>query len=181
MTPKAYTPAERLSADNAAHVLIDHQAGLLSARTDIPAQRLRHNILGLAKIGTLFGLPIVLTQGGYGGRTAGGPLLAEIIETFPDVPLVDCHFPRASDDMNFRSEIERAGRRKLIPAGCKRATSRAASPTVGATGPGRRWQPSASGCPTGTETRPTTGWARSARPSRRGDTSESRTRSGRAT
>ena len=74
---RPYTPDERLSADNAALVLIDHQTGLLSACKDIPVERLRHNILGLAKIGKLFGLPVVLTQGGYGGMNAGGPLMAE--------------------------------------------------------------------------------------------------------
>ena len=115
---RPYTPDERLSADNAALVLIDHQTGLLSACKDIPVERLRHNILGLAKIGKLFGLPVVLTQGGYGGMNAGGPLMAEIVEMFPDVPIVDRHFPCAYDDPNFRDQIEKTGRKKLIVAGC---------------------------------------------------------------
>ena len=56
-----YSSEDRLSKDNAALVMIDHQTGLLSACTDIPVERLRHNIIGLAQIGKLFELPIVLT------------------------------------------------------------------------------------------------------------------------
>lgn len=115
---KAYGPDERLTPENSALVLIDHQTGLLSSCTDIPADRLQHNILGLAKIGKAFGLPIVLTQGGYGGRNAGGPLLSELVGLFPDVPIIDRHFPCAYDDPNFRDAIKATGRKKLILAGC---------------------------------------------------------------
>ncbi|MGF1520895.1 MAG: isochorismatase family protein [Leptolyngbyaceae cyanobacterium] len=117
-TATPYSSSDRLSKDNAALVMIDHQTGLLSACTDIPVERLRHNIIGLAKIGKLFDLPVVLTQGGYGGLNAGGPLIAELVNLFPDVPIIDRHHPNAFDDPNFRSAIEATGRQKLILAGC---------------------------------------------------------------
>ena len=115
---KPYRSEDRLSKDNAALVMIDHQTGLLSACTDIPVERLRHNIIGLAKIAKLFELPTVLTQGGYGGLNAGGPLIAELTEIFPDTPIIDRHHPNAFDDPNFRAAIEATGRKKLILAGC---------------------------------------------------------------
>lgn len=113
-----YASEDRLSKDNAALVMIDHQTGLLSACKDIPVERLRHNIIGLAQVGKLFDLPVVLTQGGYGGLNAGGPLIAELVEIFPDVPIIDRHHPNAFDDPNFRESIEKTGRKKLILAGC---------------------------------------------------------------
>ena len=115
---KPYSSEDRLSKDNAALVMIDHQTGLLSACTDIPVERLRHNIIGLAQIGKLFELPIVLTQGRLWRIKCRGPLIAELTEIFPDTPIIDRHHPNAFDDPNFRSAIEATGRKKLILAGC---------------------------------------------------------------
>lgn len=113
-----YRAEDRLSRDNAALVMIDHQTGLLSACADIPPPKLKHNILALAKLGKIFDLPVVLTQGGRGGKNAGGPLLRELVKMFPDVPVISRHYPNAYDDSNFREQIEQTGRKKLIMAGC---------------------------------------------------------------
>lgn len=102
-----YSSEDRLSTDNAALILIDHQTGLLSACKDIPVERLRHNIIGLAKVGKLFELPVVLTQGGYGGLNAGGPLIAELVELFPDVPIIDRHHPNAWDALTTQATMIR--------------------------------------------------------------------------
>lgn len=115
---KAYRSEDRLSPDNAALVMIDHQTGLLAACTDIPVDKLTHNIVALAEIGKIFNLPVVLTQGGYGGENAGGPLMHQLVEMFPDVPIISRHHPNAYDDPNFRQRIEQTGRKKLIMAGC---------------------------------------------------------------
>lgn len=115
---KLYPAAERLSRENAALVMIDHQTGLLSSCRDIPPETLTNNIVALAQVGRFFGLPVVLTQGGRGGRSAGGPLLRELAELFPDVAVIDRHFPNAYDDPNFRQAITDTGRKKLIMAGC---------------------------------------------------------------
>ncbi len=113
-----YSSEDRLSVDNSALVMIDHQTGLLSACFDIPVEKLQKNILGLAQIGKMFKLPVVLTQGGYGGKNSGGPLMRGLVETFPDVPVIDRHFPNAYDDPNFRDAIKKTGKKKLIMAGC---------------------------------------------------------------
>lgn len=115
---RIYQDSDRLTKDNATLVLIDHQTGLLSACRDIPTEQLYSNILALAKIGKIFNLPVVLTQGGYGGKNAGGPLIRELIEMFPDVPVVDRHHVSAYDDPKFREQIQQHGRKKLIMAGC---------------------------------------------------------------
>ena len=113
-----YPASERLSKDNAALIMIDHQTGLLSACRDFSPERLQANILGLASLGKMFGLPVVLTQGGYGGRSSGGPLLRGLVEMYPDTPVIDRHFPNAYDDPNFIGAVERTGRKKLVMAGC---------------------------------------------------------------
>lgn len=115
---KIYKDSNRLTTDNAALVMIDHQTGLLSACRDIPTEQLFSNIIALAKIGKAFGLPTVLTQGGHGGENAGGPLMRELVELFPDVPIVNRHHVNAYDDPKFRQAIAETGRKKLIMAGC---------------------------------------------------------------
>lgn len=115
---KVYRAEDRLSRDNAALVMIDHQTGLLSACRDIPPPTLMHNIVALAKLGKIFKLPVVLTQGGHGGENAGGPLLRELVEMFPSIPIISRHHPNAYDDPKFRQAIEATGRKKLIMAGC---------------------------------------------------------------
>jgi nicotinamidase-related amidase len=40
---------ERITRDNSAVCLIDHQVGLLSEVRDIPINELKHNVVGLAK------------------------------------------------------------------------------------------------------------------------------------
>lgn len=73
--PRIYRDEDRLNKDNATLVLIDHQTGLLSACRDIPTEQLYSNILALAKIGKVFNLPVILTQGGYGGEDPFGNII----------------------------------------------------------------------------------------------------------
>lgn len=113
-----YRDEDRLTPQNAALVMIDHQTGLLSACRDIPAEQLRANILALARIGKIFNLPVVLTQGGHGGKSVSGPLMHELVELFPEVQIVDRHHVNAYDDPTFRAALVQTGRRKLIMAGC---------------------------------------------------------------
>lgn len=117
-TAKVYRDEDRLTPENAALVMIDHQTGLLSACRDIPTEKLYSNVLALAKIGKAFDLPVVLTQGGYGGENPGGPLMHELIELFPNTPVISRYHVNAYDDLHFRQAIKDTGRRKLIMAGC---------------------------------------------------------------
>ena len=54
-------PRGRLSAENAAVLLIDHQAGLLSLVQDYGPDEFRNNVLALADTAKHFRLPTILT------------------------------------------------------------------------------------------------------------------------
>jgi len=50
---------ERITRDNSAVCLIDHQVGLLSGVRDISIDELKHNVVGLAKAARVLGMPII--------------------------------------------------------------------------------------------------------------------------
>src|SRR5258708_39794967 len=50
---------ERVTRDNAALCLIDHQVGLLSGVRDITVNELKHNVVGLAKAARILGIPTI--------------------------------------------------------------------------------------------------------------------------
>jgi nicotinamidase-related amidase len=51
---------ERISRDNAALCLIDHQTGLLTGIRDIAVGELKHNVVALAKAAQILGLPVIV-------------------------------------------------------------------------------------------------------------------------
>lgn len=54
-------PYIKLDKDNAAVLLVDHQAGLLSLVRDIEPDHFTNNVLALADAAKYFGLPTILT------------------------------------------------------------------------------------------------------------------------
>ena len=63
----------RLSKENAALLLIDHQTGLCQLVRDYPVDVFKNNVLALADTGKLFNLPTVLTTSHEAGPN--GPLV----------------------------------------------------------------------------------------------------------
>src|SRR5262249_11648677 len=106
----------RLSVDDAAVLLVDHQAGLLSLVQDYSPEEFRNNVLALADIARLFKLPTILTTSFESGPN--GLLMPELKELFPDAPYI----PRpgqinAWDNEDFVAAIKATRRRQLIIAG----------------------------------------------------------------
>jgi hypothetical protein len=50
---------ERITRNNSAVCLIDHQVGLLLGVRDITVAELKHNVVGLAKAAKILGMPII--------------------------------------------------------------------------------------------------------------------------
>lgn len=107
---------KRLDKDQAAVLLVDHQAGLLSLVRDIDPDRFKNNVLALGDLAKYFNLPTILTTSFEDGPN--GPLVPELKAQFPDVPFI----PRpgqinAWDNDDFVKAVKATGRKQLIIAG----------------------------------------------------------------
>ena len=110
------SPHGRLSVADAAVLLIDHQAGLLSLVQDYSPDEFRNNVLALADTAKHFRLPTILTTSFENGPN--GVLMPELKAAFPNAPFI----PRpgqinAWDNEDFVAAIKKTGRRQLIMAG----------------------------------------------------------------
>jgi nicotinamidase-related amidase len=107
---------DHLTPDNAALLLIDHQTGLFEGVADQIHTDFKSNILALVEIGKLFNLPTILATSAEDGPN--GPLLPEIVEAFPDAPIIRRPGQiNAWDNEDFVNAVEQTGRKKLIMAG----------------------------------------------------------------
>ncbi|MEE4408182.1 MULTISPECIES: isochorismate family cysteine hydrolase YcaC [Serratia] len=107
---------KRLDKDQAAVLLVDHQAGLLSLVRDIDPDRFKNNVLALGDLAKYFNLPTILTTSFEDGPN--GPLVPELKAQFPDAPFI----PRpgqinAWDNDDFVKAVKATGRKQLIIAG----------------------------------------------------------------
>ncbi len=107
---------EQLTPQNAAMLLIDHQVGTMSLGiTDIDPVNLKNNTLYLAEAAKLFNLPTLLTTSNPDGPN--GPLFAELVQSLPNVPIINRVIINAWNDPNFVRAVEQMNRPKLIMAG----------------------------------------------------------------
>ena len=107
---------KRLDKDQAAVLLVDHQAGLLSLVRDIDPDKFKNNVLALADLAKYFKLPTILTTSFEDGPN--GPLVPELKQLFPQAPFI----PRpgqinAWDNEDFVKAVKATGKKQLIIAG----------------------------------------------------------------
>ena len=108
--------ADRLTPDNAALLLVDHQAGLAMGVETMNPETFRNNVVAIAKVGKLFDLPTIITTSADSGPN--GPLMPELTKVFPDVDVIRRKGEiNAWDDPDFKKAVESTGRKKLIIAG----------------------------------------------------------------
>jgi len=106
----------RLDKKDAAVLLVDHQAGLLSLVRDIEPDRFKNNVLAIADLAQYFGLPTILTTSFEEGPN--GPLLPELKEIFPDAPFIARPGQiNAWDNEDFVKAVKKTGKKQLIIAG----------------------------------------------------------------
>jgi nicotinamidase-related amidase len=109
---------EKLSADNAAMLLIDHQVGTMGWVKSIPFEEMKRNALMLAQTARILKLPVVLTSSME--EHAQGPLLNELESILPSAfagRVKRAGIVNAMDDENFAAAVKATGRKKLIIAG----------------------------------------------------------------
>jgi nicotinamidase-related amidase len=107
---------KRLNNDDAAVLLVDHQAGLLSLVRDIDPDKFKNNVLALADSAKYFNLPTILTTSFEEGPN--GPLVPELKEIFPDAPYIARPGQiNAWDNEDFVNAVKATGKSQLIIAG----------------------------------------------------------------
>jgi nicotinamidase-related amidase len=102
--------------DDVVMLLLDHQSGLFQVVKDIPVAALRANTTMLAKLASLFKIPVITTASVPEGPN--GPLMPEIHQYAPHA----IHVPRkgevnAWDNELFVKTVRETGRKTLIMAG----------------------------------------------------------------
>lgn len=106
----------RFSKDDCVLILIDHQSGIMQLVHDYTPAEFRSNVLALAKIGKVFGLPVILSSSYEDGPN--GPIIPELLALYPDAPVIRRPGQiSAWDNEDFVSAVKATGRRNLIMAG----------------------------------------------------------------
>ena len=107
---------QKLSKDEAAVLLVDHQAGLISLVQDFSPGEFKNNVLALADCAKFFKLPTILTTSFENGPN--GPLVPELKEMFPNAPYIARPGNiNAWDNEDFVKAIKQTDRKQLIIAG----------------------------------------------------------------
>src|ERR1700744_234657 len=105
----------RMTRDNTAVLLIDHQVGLFTGVRDIGVGELKHNVVGLAKAAQALGLPIIAVT--TARDSMWGPTIPELRAVLGDREILDRSTVNAWDEPRFVELVKAAGRDHLIIAG----------------------------------------------------------------
>lgn len=106
----------RLDKNQAAVLLVDHQAGLLSLVRDIEPDKFKNSVLALADMARYFKLPTILTTSFENGPN--GPIVPELKQAFPDAPFIARPGQiNAWDNEDFVKAVKATGKKQLIVAG----------------------------------------------------------------
>jgi nicotinamidase-related amidase len=100
---------ERLTRNNAALLLVDHQIGLFTGIRDIDVAQLKNNVVGLAKAAQVLGVPI--------RDSLWGPTIPELAAVLSGVDIIDRSTVNAWDEPRIVKAVKATGRKKLIIAG----------------------------------------------------------------
>src|SRR6202048_4671393 len=108
---------ERITRDNSAVCLIDHQVGLLLGVRDITINELKHNVVGLAKGAKILGMPIIAST--TAKDVLWGPTFPELVAVLDTkrYPIIERMTMNAWDDPDFVKAVKNTGRKHLIFAG----------------------------------------------------------------
>ncbi len=112
-------PYDRLTSDNAALLMVDHQTGLSNGVADQSLPEFMNNVAALAKLAKLFKLPTVITTSAADGPN--GPVLPLILALLPEAPVV--HRPgeiNAWENKDFVAAVKRTGGRSCSSPACPR-------------------------------------------------------------
>ena len=109
---------EVLTPQNSQLIIIDHQPQMAFGVQSMDRQALKNNVVGLTKSAKVFDIPTIITTvetDAFSGHTC-----PEILDVFPDAPLLERSSMNSWDDQKVRdalAENAAKGRKKVIVAG----------------------------------------------------------------
>ena len=102
-----------LTPKNSAMLIIDYQPVQVNSIASMDRQRLIDNIVGVAKAGRAFGLPIVHST--VNVKTGlNKPAIPHLRKVLGDLPTIDRTSINAWEDVGFVQAVKATGRKKLI-------------------------------------------------------------------
>ncbi|KNG47336.1 isochorismatase hydrolase [Stemphylium lycopersici] len=109
-------PWERIDKSDALLLILDLQVGLFQVARDWDPSLYKQNIMAHAEIGKIFDLPVIMTTSADTGPN--GPLPKEMLEMYPDAPLIRRQGEvNAWDNAEFQAAIKASGKKQIIVAG----------------------------------------------------------------
>ncbi|MBD9528799.1 hydrolase [Paracoccus sp. PAR01] len=106
---------ELLTPENCQMIFIDHQPQMAFGVQSIDRQVLKNNTVALAKAAKIFNIPTTITS--VETEAFSGHTYPELLEVFPDHPLLERSSMNSWDDQKVRDALEQAGRRKVVVSG----------------------------------------------------------------
>jgi nicotinamidase-related amidase len=104
-----------LTPKNSALIIIDYQPVQVNSIASMDRQKLIDNIVGVAKVGRAFGLPIVHSTVNVKTGLNESPI-PHLRKVLGDLPTVDRTSINAWEDVEFVQAVKATGRQKLIMA-----------------------------------------------------------------
>jgi len=106
---------EILTPENSQLIFIDQQPQMAFGVQSIDRQTLKNNVVGLAKAGKAFGIPTIITT--VETESFSGHSYPELLEVFPDAPLLERTSMNSWDDLKVRNALAANGRKKVVVSG----------------------------------------------------------------
>src|SRR5258708_31016898 len=114
MTTSSTQHTERLTAQNALLLLVDHQVGLYTGVRDIDILQLKHNIVALTRAMLALKVPVIVTTT---TERMWGPLIPELAEVLHGIQRIERTTVNAWDEKRIVDAVKATGRNKLIATG----------------------------------------------------------------
>lgn len=106
---------EVLTPANSQVIFIDHQPQMAFGVQSIDRQLLKNNVVGLAKAAQIFDVPTTITT--VETESFSGPTYPELLDVFPDHPLLERTSMNSWDDQKVRDALFANDRSKIVVSG----------------------------------------------------------------
>ena len=106
---------EVLTPSNSQLLFIDQQPQMAFGVQSIDRQLLKNNVVALAKAAKVFGIPTTITT--VETESFSGHTYPELLEVFPDQPLLERTSMNSWDDQKVRDALAENNRKKVVVSG----------------------------------------------------------------